>query len=142
MMFQEFFKKRKTNKDLAVFYAEVKKNLESFYVMDQREYFKLFMMEGWGAVKENAGLKFPSAVTDYVKALEAFNSAKDEHDRFEEFYTATMDNRTKANATVLHDKKEILKQKFQGLESVIKAAIKPLENELRLRGIIKNVSRK
>ncbi len=110
------------------FYAEVAKNLESYYVMDQREYFRPFRMEAWRTAGTIPALERSDAVREYVESLKAYNEDLAGMEEFERWYSSDVNNRTRENARILHDKKTAIAQRFPSFEGIIKKAKKAVED--------------
>lgn len=114
------------------FYEELKKNLESYYVMDQLGRFRFFRMVTWSKLKDPEGpaILNDKMIADYIHRLEEYNSVLDDFTKYEQWYASDLNNKTPANARILHDKREEPRTKFQGLEPVIKSAIQSFEKQL------------
>jgi hypothetical protein len=137
-MLEEWKKSKERRKLLLSFYEELKKNLESYYVMDQLGRFRFFRMQTWGRIKPEADSFRNSDLETYVRRLEEYNALLDDFTKYEQWYSADINNKTPASAKILHDKREEPRQKFQGLEPVIKAALRNFEQYLLKTKILKN----
>lgn len=136
-IFKDLKKKKEQKKLLLDFYQELKKNLESYYVMDQLARFRFYRMDAWLKLKNSVPGAGGEAVLIYARRLEEYNALLDDFTRYEQWYAADINNKTPASARILHDKREEPRQKFEGLESVIKSAIQSLERYLLETNILK-----
>ena len=89
---------------------EIAINFERVCVMEQRQ-FMTMKLERQGDVPEECAA--------YACAVEEFNAAFDDHRTFEKYYLSDLDQRTRANAVILDEKYEVLKQKFIVLKPLI-----------------------
>ena len=128
----------KVRKDLFDFLEEMEKNLESFYVMDQRQFITHgYLTETWGQVKEMDIIKRHESLGLYARAMEDFNQSLKAHKEFEAWYIEDPTHKTPDNAKKLHAMKHELDVKLQGLEKVIIAAGQDLEREMLQLGLLK-----
>ena len=126
------WKDRKARQRLLLeFHGELKKNLESYYVMDQLGRFRFFRMEGWQNLKNaNDPAVSQGNIVNYACRLEEYNLLLADFTKYEQWYASDLNNKVPANARILHDKREEPRQKFQGLEPVIQSAIQSFEHYL------------
>lgn len=128
---------RKLKKDLLQFLAEIEKNLEKFYVMDQRQFIiDGFAMDVWPLVKDLDVIKKHEAITVYNRMLEDFNKALTAHKEYEKWYAGNVANKTPENARTLHTLKNDLDRRLVNLDSVIIPAGQALEGELLKMGLL------
>ncbi len=134
----KFQQEQQMKKDLVAFLDEMEKNLETFYVMDQRQFITQgFAMRTWGAVKELACVKKHESIIVCMKALEEFNALFKEHKDFEQWYVADLQRKTPDNAKKLHGMKHELDKKLKAMESIIIPAGQALEKEMLDLGLLK-----
>jgi hypothetical protein len=100
---------------------EIAKNLESCYVMQQLGRHHGFKLDTWLRLRKSAP-KLPIEVVRYGQRLQEFNQALDAAQDFERWYLGDLSRRNLDNAHKLHDLKEMVQEKFIGLEAVIKLA--------------------
>jgi len=125
-------------RDLFDFLAEMEKNLEFFYVMDQRQFITHgFLNDAWPRVKNLELIKQHETIAMYASAMEHFNSALKEYKDFEVWYTADVNRKSPDNARKLHTLKQNLDQKLKTLEAVIIPAGQDLEREMLKLGLLK-----
>jgi len=139
LRFLEQWQARKARRKLLLeFYEELRKNLESYYVMDQLARFRFFRMETWAKLKSlgDRGILEDAMIVAYVRRLEEYNSLLGDFTKFEQWYS-DLNNKTPANARILHDKREEPRMKFEGLEGVIKSAVQSFEKYLYAEKIFK-----
>ena len=140
LAFFQQWKDKKARQNLFLdFYEELKKNLESYYVMDQLGRFRFFRMETWLRIKNsgNPAILGDKMINDYAQRLQEYNAVTDDFTKYEQWYGSDIENKTPANARILHDKREEPRIKFQGLEGVIKSAIQSFEKKLLEEKILK-----
>ena len=125
--FQEWKNKKTQRKILVEFYQELKKNLESYYVMDQLGRFRFVRLESWPHAKDYPGVGKDPMILAYSQRLCEYNAVLVDFTKYEQWYS-DLNNKTPANGRILHDKKEEVRNKFQGLEAVIKSALQNFEN--------------
>ena len=89
---------------------EIERNFERVCVMAQRGFITL-KLDRQGDV--------PEAFLEYARGVEAFNIAFDDHKVFEAFYSSALDHKTRANALILDEKHDILKEKFLDVRRVL-----------------------
>src|SRR5437868_7133002 len=102
-----FFKKRsqeeQMRKDLFDFLAEMEKNLEFFYVMDQRQFITNgFLTDVWPRVKDMDIIKQHASILLYATATSDFNNSLKEYKEYETWYTGDAKNKTPEGARQLH----------------------------------------
>lgn len=125
-------------KDLFDFLAEMEKNLEIFYVMDQRQFITNgFLTNVWPRVKEMDMLKKHESIVLYAKGTEDFNRALKTHKDYETWYVSDVKNKTPENARKLHALKNELDQQFRNMEALIIPAGQDLEREMLHLGLLK-----
>ncbi len=130
--------KQQVKKGLFAFLEEMEQNLETFYVMDQRQFITQgFALRAWKAVKDLSCIKKHESITVCMHALEEFNTMFKEHKDFEQWYTADLERKTPDNAKKLHGMKHELDKKIKALESIIIPAGQALEKEMLDLGLLK-----
>jgi hypothetical protein len=137
----DFFKeshKNKLRKRIALaLWAEVKKNLESYYVMCQLERLRFFQLEAWEESQDHLDLRQVSSFFGYIHAVTYYHAALREFKEYETWYSSDIEHKSQETGRLLHDKREEAKNRFQGLEGIIKAAQLGLEEELRRRRLLR-----
>ena len=139
-MFSIFKKNSKDElrKNLFDFLAEMEKNLEFFYVMDQRQFITHgFLTDIWPRVKEVDIIKRHPAIAVYAKAMEDFNQSLKTYKDYETWYTGDVNNKSPENSRKLHALKHELDMKLKSLEAVIITAGQDLEREMLQLGLLK-----
>jgi predicted MPP superfamily phosphohydrolase len=125
-------------KALMKFYDELKKNLEIFYVMDQRQFIDMeFRAAAWGRIKDLTLTKTFPKILAYGSSVEDFNGFYRRFKEFEKWYAADMANKTKDNAQKLHTQRSELEGKLKTMYPVICSAGEELEYKLIDLGLIK-----
>lgn len=134
---QDWQYKRRLRKSLLGLLDEMEKNLETYYVIDQRQFIvNGFLMHEWERCKDIDLLKKHEAISVYAATLSGFNSAFDEQRSYEQWYTSNMEHKTPDNAKKLHALKNSLMERVKTLEPVIISAGQVLEKELLNLGFI------
>ncbi|MBF0594060.1 MAG: hypothetical protein HQL22_03755 [Candidatus Omnitrophica bacterium] len=104
-----FSRPGRKSKILLNVWHEINDNLERFYVIDQRQFISSdFSLQAWGEACHYPGLTFPEEVLEYAAVIEQFNDAFTDMQIFERSYSASLAKKTRANAEILHAKKEFL----------------------------------
>jgi hypothetical protein len=135
---KKIMQRQQLKKDLLAFLAETEKNLELFYVIDQRQFTTQgFALQSWEAVKNEEVIKKHEAIAVYIRELAEFNRLFKEHKEYEQWYVSDITNKTPENARKLHGMKHDLDQKLKGLEAVIILAGQALELEMVQLGFLK-----
>jgi len=140
-MFSIFKKNSKDDqikKNLFDFWVEMEKNMELFYVMDQRQFITSgFLTDQWPRVKDIDIIKRHETIVRYAAAIEDFNQSLKAHKEYEAWYTRDSKNKTPENGRKLHALKHELDLKLKGLEAVIIPAGQDLEREMLKLGLLK-----
>jgi hypothetical protein len=137
-MFGQFTRQGRLNKALMSFYEELKKNLEIFYVMDQRQFIDMeFRAAEWGRIKTIEEAKPMAQVQAYGAGVEDFNAFYRSFKEFEKWYAADMANKTRENAQKLHTQRSELEAKLKTMYPIICKAGEELEYKLIELGLIK-----
>lgn len=130
--------KGRESKILMSFYGELKKNLEVFHVMDQRQFIDMeFKNEQWHKVKTSEYIKSFDKIFAYGDAIDDFNSFYRGFKDYEKWYAADMANKTRDNAQKLHTQRSELEAKLKALYPVICRAGEQIEYKLIGLGLIK-----
>ena len=130
-------KEDQLKKDLFDYLAQMEKNLEFFYVMDQRQFITHgFLTDCWPCVKDLDIIKRHDSIVKYAKSIEDFNQSLKTYKEYEAWYSGDMKNRIPENARKLHTLKEGLDQKLLGMEAVIISAGQDLEREMLSLGLL------
>jgi len=141
IMFSKFKKNSKEGqlkKDLFDFLAEMERNMELFYVMDQRQFITCgFLTDVWPRVKDMDIIKSHGTIAVYATAMEGFNQSFKAYKDYETWYTADINRKTPENARKLHALKNELDQNLKSLEAVIILAGQDLEREMLKLGLLK-----
>jgi len=140
-MFSIFKKNSKDDqikKNLFDFWVEMEKNMELFYVMDQRQFvISGFLTEMWPRVKGiDLVMKYES-ISQYAKSILDFNEALKVHKEYEAWYIGDINNKTPENSRKLHALKHDMDSKLKGMEAVIILAGQDLEREMLKLGLLK-----
>ena len=136
--FQKNSKEEPLKKNLFDFLAEMEKNLELFYVMDQRQFITTgFLTDLCFLVKEIDIIKRHESIVTYAKSMEDFNRSYKAYKDYEIWYTTDVKNKTPDNARKLHALKNELDLKLRSLEAVIILAGQDLEREMLKLGLLK-----
>lgn len=125
-------------KDLFDFLAEMEKNLEFFYVMDQRQFITTgFLTDTWPRVKDMDIIKRHESIALYARITEDFNHSLKAYKDYEAWYTGNADHKTPENGKKLHALKAELDMKLKAYEAVIIPAGQDLEREMLKLGLLK-----
>jgi hypothetical protein len=134
---QNLFEKNQRKKNLLAFLNEMERNLELFYVIDQRQFVTQgFSMDSWNLVKDSDMVKKHESIKIYGRSLESFNKHFKEFKEYEQWYASDMTNKTPENAKKLHAMKHDMDQKIKGLEPIIILAGQELEKEMLRLGLL------
>jgi len=138
-IFKKNSKEGQLRKNLFDFLAEMEKNLEFFYVMDQRQFITHgFLTDAWGLVKDADIIKRHESIVVYAKAAGDFNHSLKSYKEYEVWYTGDVQNKTPENARKLHALKHELDQKLKLMEALIITAGQDLEREMVQLGLLKS----
>jgi hypothetical protein len=125
-------------KNLFDFLAEMEKNLEFFYVMDQRQFITTGFLTGiWPRVKDMEIIKSHESIVLYASLTEDFNHSLKTYKDYETWYTGNTNHKTPENAKKLHALKNELDLKLKAYEAVIIPAGQDLEREMLKLGLLK-----
>ena len=123
---------------LLAFLEELDANLETFYVMDQRQFItQTFSLKAWEQVKDVALVHKHESVGSCIRAMEEFNALYKEYKSYEQWYASDLNNKTPDNARKLHGMKHELDKKLKAMESLIIPAGQALEKDMIAQGYIK-----
>jgi hypothetical protein len=137
-IFNKNSKDEQVRKNLFDFLAEMEKNMESFYVMDQRQFITTgFLTEMWSRVKDMDIIKAHESIPKYAGAIEDFNHSLKAFKEYEAWYTGDVKNKTPEGAKKLHALKHELDQKLKMMEALIISAGQDLEREMLKLGLLK-----
>ena len=135
---KKYYEEQQLKRLLLPFYAEIKANLERYYVMDQRQFIDGgFQTERWEQVKSHNGVHFSLTMTRYTQAMQEFNQMFSAFKEFERWYAADLLNKTPENAKKLHTQKAELDRRLKKLDELIIPAGEELERVLIDKKIIK-----
>ena len=124
--------------NLFAFLSEMEKNLEIFYVMDQRQFITQdFLADTWVLVKDLELVKKHESIAVYVHAVKEFNRLFKEFKAYEQWYASDMKNKTQENGRKLHAMKHDLDQRLKGMEAIIIPAGQDMEREMVQLGLLK-----
>lgn len=110
---------------------EINTNLERFYVVEQRQFITGFF--DTQAVQKTvllSGIELPTEIYIYKESLELFNTALKDAKDFEEQSFKHVDQKTRFNAEMLHQKKEKTEELFKTLRPGIITAQKTMRDLL------------
>ncbi|MBI4308909.1 MAG: hypothetical protein HY591_01110 [Candidatus Omnitrophica bacterium] len=117
----------------------MEKNLEIFFVMDQRQFITgKFLTQAWEQVQGEAIIRKHESILVYAGAAEDINRLIKEHKEFEQWYAADMTRKTPDNARKLRGMKNDLDKKLRTMEAVIIIAGQALEKEMLQLGLLKS----
>ena len=133
-----FRKVREERRAWLDFYEEIEKNLESYYVMFQLGRLRFFQLEHWLKQGANPAVVSDRNVQHYGQRLQEYNQILEGFKKFEQWYASDINNKTKENGVLLHQKREEAETKFNGLESVILEAKKAFALQLQEKKILKS----
>jgi hypothetical protein len=137
-MFNNNSKDGQLKKNLMDFLAEMEKNLECFYVMDQRQFITSgFLNEIWPLIKDVDIIKSHGSIVTYARALEEFNNLLKAYKEYEAWYTGDVKNKTPEGGRKLLAMKHELDLKLRTLEAIIILAGQDLEREMLKLGLLK-----
>ena len=137
-LFKSFTPQGRAAQILMPFYEELKKNLEIYHVMDQRQFIDIeFKIDVWQKVKASEVIKPFEKVSLYGRSVEEFNEFYRNFKDFEKWYAADMANKTRENAQKLHAQRSELDEKLKALYPVICRAGEQIEYKLIELGLIK-----
>ena len=123
---------------LIAYLNEMEKNLELFYVMDQRQFITHgFTIEVWERVKNDEIIKKHNDIVACVQAMTDFNQQFKNYKDYEQWYVGDVNNKTPDNAKKLHAMKNDLDQKLKGMDALIIPAGQTLEKEMIALGFLK-----
>ena len=132
-------KNEELKKNLFDFLAEMEKNLEFFYVMDQRQFITHgFLTDVWPKVKDVDIVRRHESIIKYAIVMEDFNQSLKAHKEYEAWYTSDLKNKTPENAKKLHAMKHALDHKLKEMEPIIILAGQDLEREMLQLGLLKS----
>ena len=138
-LLNQWQQQRQAHKHLLAFLDEIEKNLELFYVIDQRQFvIRGFVLEMWDKVKGIDTIKRHESIAAYANALADFNQAFQSWKDYERWYTSDTQHKTPDNARKLHTLKNGLDKILKGLEAIIIPAGQALEKEMLGLGLLKN----
>ena len=125
-------------KVLMPFYGELKKNLEIYHVMDQRQFIDIeFKIDVWQKISASEVIESFEKVRVYGRSIEEFNQFYRNFKDFEKWYAADMANKTSENSQKLHTQRSQLDEKLKALYPVICRAGEQIEYKLIEFGLIK-----
>lgn len=137
-MIKDWQRQQELKKYLRPFWREVCKNLELFYVMDQRQVIdKLFQTQQWLVVQELKNVNFTETIEQYAKAIEEHNTLLVDFKSFEKWYAGDTKNKTRDNAQQLHAKKALVNKHFKTLRPILESAKETLTKRLLSIGVLK-----
>ena len=119
-MFGNFLRKLKPQRTWVALKEELELNLEGAYVLDQRRITAgPFELKAWQAVNLSSENLLGPALSAYGDVLGHYNRMLTDMRAYEGFYLASIENKTRANAEILHTKKEALDEVALGLIPLI-----------------------
>jgi hypothetical protein len=129
--------KKNLKKQLLALLDEMEKNLETYFVIDQRQFITGgFAMTVWEKTKDLDVVKKHADIKRYGTVLTEFNAAFAENKAYEQWYTSNIEHKTPENAKKLHALKNALDARVKTLEAIIIPAGQALEKELLNLGFI------
>lgn len=137
-LLKSFTAQGRQGKVLMPFYDELKKNLEIYHVMDQRQFIDLeFKTNVWQKIKSTDAIHSFEKVCLYGQKIEEFNQFYRNFKEFEKWYASDMTNKTRENAQKLHDQRSQLESHIKEIYPVICRAGEQIEYKLIALGLIK-----
>lgn len=137
-IFKKISGQQQMKEHLFAFLAEMEKNLEFFYVMDQRQFISHgFLNETWVLVKDMDPVKRHESVRVYVAAIDDFNRGLKDFKEFETWYASDINHKSPENARKLHAMKHELDKKLRDMEAIIIPAGQDLERDMVQLGLLK-----
>ena len=137
-LFKGLTRQGRESKAFMRFYEELKRNLEIFHVMDQRQFIDMeFKADEWQKVKISEAIRALETVGVYGRSIEDFNHSYRSFKDYEKWYAADMANKTRENAEKLHTQRNELDEKLKALYPVICRAGEQVEYKLIKLGLIK-----
>ena len=131
ILLKNIIERRKQQSFLSLVHKNMRKNLELFHVMDQQRRFRPFVLEAVLGLNDGQKEALGAEVISCIDKMNDFNEALKDSEKYEHWYSADIDRKTKENARILHDKKERVEKEFEGFEEIIKRAVKRIEERLR-----------
>jgi hypothetical protein len=123
LIFGGLFQRRPHRNFLTDLKAEVDRNLERSYVVEQRQFItEPFDSQAWEEVRTFSSYHFSKELMEYAVTVQDFNQDLKGIKDFEEVYSSSLDMKTRDNAEILHAKKEVLREKFNAIRTKITAA--------------------
>jgi len=122
--------KHKNKKLLLDFHLEVYKIWESWHVMDQRNVHDLFTINVWPNLKSHPDIQLDSKIAALLKPFEDYNATMKDFKDYQEFYNSDVRNKTIENGRILHEKREVVREKFRSLKPHIDPLRKVVEEQL------------
>ena len=80
---------------LLSFLQEVKRNLETFYVIEQRRQKTLFSLDCWDRIKDREEFSWPNDILKYVYMLKEFNNKLEDVINYQNWYMSDLNNKTR-----------------------------------------------
>ncbi len=121
------FRGRGVNRLLKNVYEEANRNLERYYVSEQRRFITdAFEIQVLEAAQTYLVINFPEEVISYADAVIDFNATLKDVKDLEAVYISNLAHKTRENAERLHSKKEALEQKMLRMKPIIVSAQKSL----------------
>lgn len=105
---------------------EINENLESYYVMSQRDVRKPLLAPVW-FVEGMAGPALPAPFLEYRARVEEYNTILKEFLEYQRWYSGDIDRQTRDHALILEEKRDRVDQALRGLKPVMDAARDALE---------------
>ena len=137
-LFKGFTRQGREAKAFMRFYEELKKNLEIFHVMDQRQFIDMeFKAEEWRKIKTSEFMRPLESVCVYGRYIEGFNDFYRSFKDYEKWFAADMANKTPENSQKLHTQRSELDGKLKAIYPVICKAGEQVEYKLIELGMIK-----
>ncbi len=113
--------KKKQARDRQRLIQEIDGNLETYYVMTQRDVRKPLRISFWDG-EPPARTVFPEAFWEYRKRVERYNARLKEFLDYQRWYSGDIDRQTREHALVLEDKRDRVDEVLRELKSVMAAA--------------------
>ena len=131
LFLRRIFHRRRIRKFMTPLLDEMEKNLEKYYIMDQRQFIESnFDMQAWNKAQSLKEFVFDERLKHYAYILEQFNTSYAVFKEFERWYVSDLKNKTAENAKKLHTQKQELEKRMKKLDRVIIPAGQVLEKKL------------
>jgi hypothetical protein len=123
---QQYRDRKKRLRGIRRLINEINGNLESYYVMSQRDVRKPLLAPVWSGAGM-AGAALPAPFLEYRVRVEQYNTLLTEFLEYQRWYSGDIGRQTRDHALVLEEKRDRVDQASRGLKPVMDAARDALE---------------